>query len=89
MSIDEGSPKRANLEDVARRAGVSRQTASRVINNTPKVSVSARMRVLEAIAELHYRPDPHAQALARRRRAEPHGEQGPRSRVLLDGDGND
>ncbi len=43
------------IEDVARRAGVSRQTVSRVINGRNWVSAEARERVLEAVRALGYR----------------------------------
>lgn len=55
------------LRDVARRAGVSHQTVSRVINNLPNIREETRQRVLRAIDELHYRPNPVARALARGR----------------------
>ena len=43
----------ATLADVARRAGVSTATASRIINNSPKpVAEALRERVLAAVAEL-------------------------------------
>ena len=43
------------IEDVAQRAGVSRQTVSRVINERNWVSPDARERVLAAVRELGYR----------------------------------
>lgn len=49
--------KPANLHDVARRAGVSHQTVSRVINGHPSLRPDTRDRVLAAIAELGYRPN--------------------------------
>ncbi|MQA84490.1 MAG: LacI family DNA-binding transcriptional regulator [Streptosporangiales bacterium] len=60
----------ATLEDVARRAGVSLATASRVINGTShSVADELRARVLAAVEELQYVPNAHAQMLARSRRA--------------------
>lgn len=54
------------LADVARRAGVSPATASRVINAAPyAVAEALRERVLAAVAELDYVPNAHAQMLAR------------------------
>jgi DNA-binding LacI/PurR family transcriptional regulator len=51
-------------EDVARRAGVSRSIVSYVLNNGPrKVSHATRERVLDAIRDLDYRPNEHAQRL--------------------------
>jgi DNA-binding LacI/PurR family transcriptional regulator len=55
---------RPTLEDVARRAGVSRSTVSRVINRQPGVAPSHRRLVQEAIVELGYRPHLGARALA-------------------------
>jgi LacI family transcriptional regulator len=52
------------LEDVARSAGVSTATVSRVLNNIGVVKTSTRTRVLKAIAELKYSPNMHARALA-------------------------
>jgi LacI family transcriptional regulator len=57
------------LQDVARRAGVSTATASRIVNGSPKpVSDTLRERVAAAAAELQYVPNAHAQGLARSRR---------------------
>lgn len=56
----------ATLADVARRAGVSAATASRVINGSAKpVAEDLRHRVLRAVEDLHYVPNAHAQLLAR------------------------
>ncbi|WP_027345944.1 LacI family DNA-binding transcriptional regulator [Hamadaea tsunoensis] len=52
------------IEDVARAAGVSRATASRVVNNAPGASGPLRDRVHAAVAELGYRPNEVARALA-------------------------
>ncbi|OZB83869.1 MAG: hypothetical protein B7X32_09040, partial [Microbacterium sp. 13-71-7] len=41
---------------VAARAGVSGQTVSRVVNDSPRVDPATRERVEEAMAELGYRP---------------------------------
>src|SRR3954468_14717948 len=62
------SPRRgpARLTEVAQRAGVSLATASRVLNGSDRtVSERYRRRVLTAAAELGYRANPHAQAMAR------------------------
>lgn len=56
-----------SLRDVAKRAGVSHQTVSRVINDSPKLRPQTRERVLQAIAELDYRPSALARALAQGR----------------------
>ena len=55
---------RPTIEDVARAAGVSRATASRVINNAPGASAPLRARVSAAVAELGYQPNETARALA-------------------------
>lgn len=54
------------LEDVAARAGVSRATASRVVNADPRVRETAREAVLSAIADLGYRPNRAARSLVTR-----------------------
>ncbi len=54
------------LRDVARRAGVSYQTVSRVINNQGYVANDTRKRILEIIAELDYHPNRAARTLASR-----------------------
>jgi len=56
--------KPISIADVARTAGVSTTTVSRVINAVPTVTEDNRRRVLEAIRKLRYRPNPSAQRLA-------------------------
>jgi DNA-binding LacI/PurR family transcriptional regulator len=56
-----------NLEDVARKAGVSRSTVSRVINDDPHVSQGARDRVMNVIRQENFQPNPAARALVTRR----------------------
>ena len=57
------------LADVARRAGVSSATASRVINGSAKpVDEELRRRVLKAVTELRYVPNAQARMLARAER---------------------
>lgn len=53
----------ATLHDVARRAGVSFKTVSNVINDYPHVRESTRKKVMDAIAELDYRPNLAARQL--------------------------
>ena len=53
------------LSDVARRAGVSMKTVSRVVNNETRVADTTRQKVLTAIEELGYAPNVWAQRLAR------------------------
>jgi DNA-binding LacI/PurR family transcriptional regulator len=55
---------RATLTDVARAAGVSRQTASRVARGGENVNARTAARVLRVIKALGYRPDPIARALS-------------------------
>jgi DNA-binding LacI/PurR family transcriptional regulator len=57
-------PPATSIWDVARAAGVSHQTVSRVINGNHRVSDATRARVQQAIAELGFRPNRAAQALA-------------------------
>jgi DNA-binding LacI/PurR family transcriptional regulator len=59
--------KPATLHDVARLAGVSYQTVSRVVNNNPNVAEDTRERVTQAIQELDYRPNRAARSLITRR----------------------
>ena len=51
------------MADVARLAGVSYQTVSRVLNDYPFVSPAARQRVTQAMQELDYRPDVSARSM--------------------------
>lgn len=55
------------INDVARVAGVSKKTVSRVINRSPLLNADTRARVEEVIAGLGYIPNPQARALALRR----------------------
>ena len=55
------------MSDVAALAGVSHQTASRVLNDHPSVRPETRQRVLDAIAALGYRRNLAARALVTRR----------------------
>lgn len=55
------------INDVARLAGVSKKTVSRVINRSPLLSSDTRRRVEEVIGGLSYVPNPQARALALRR----------------------
>jgi DNA-binding LacI/PurR family transcriptional regulator len=54
----------ATIGDVARLAGVSRQTVSRVVNDLPRVHPATRERVLDAVSRLGYRPNVMARRLA-------------------------
>jgi LacI family transcriptional regulator len=61
------SPRRVTIEDVARAAGVSRQTVSRAINNRGEISPQTRARVLGVAEEMGYRPSSIARGLATQR----------------------
>lgn len=54
----------ATIKDVARLAGVSVATVSRVINRSPKASENSRLAVTEAMETLKYHPNANARALA-------------------------
>ena len=56
--------RESTLEDVAARAGVSRATASRVINGSPRVTPATRKAVEEAVKALRYTPNRAARSLA-------------------------
>jgi DNA-binding LacI/PurR family transcriptional regulator len=61
MNVSEG--RAPNIRDVAKRAGVSHQTVSRVLNDSAALRPSTKARVVAAIDELGYRPNPAARAL--------------------------
>ncbi|WLQ68361.1 LacI family DNA-binding transcriptional regulator [Streptomyces sp. NBC_01201] len=61
--MDRPARKEASMADVARLAGVSSQTVSRVSNGHPIVSEDTRERVLAAMKDLNYRPNSAARAL--------------------------
>lgn len=55
------------IKDVAKRAGVSQATVSRVLNNTKPVRLETRRQIESIIQELHYTPNPNAVNLGRKR----------------------
>lgn len=57
--------KKVTMQDVARHAGVSYQTVSRVLNNSCNVSEQTREKIEKAIAQLKYVPNVLAQQLSR------------------------
>jgi DNA-binding LacI/PurR family transcriptional regulator len=59
-------PRRVTIHDVARFAGVSRQTVSRALNDKGEIGVSTKQRVLDAARELGYQPSRFARGLVRR-----------------------
>ena len=67
MGNDDEKARVANIFDVARLAGVSHQTVSRVLNELPNVRPATRQRVEQAIKQLRYTPSQAARALVTRR----------------------
>lgn len=59
--------KKSTINDIARLAGVSKKTVSRVINNSPFVKEETRLKIKEIIRAMGYTPDPQARGLAFRR----------------------
>lgn len=57
------SQRRSTIHDLAREAGVSKTTVSRVLNGSPDVAAETRSRVLEAIDTLGYQVNLAARAL--------------------------
>src|SRR3954464_3149938 len=53
----------ANIQDVAKEAGVSISTVSRVLNGTAKVNSDIKKRVQAAMEALAYQPNPAARSL--------------------------
>jgi DNA-binding LacI/PurR family transcriptional regulator len=64
---DTGNGRGATLEEVARVAGVSRATVSRVVNGNPRVNPDVRRAVERAVDRLGYVPNPAARSLVTRR----------------------
>src|SRR5262245_50434979 len=62
-------PKRITIHDIARLAGVSSSTVSRVLNGSALVAEDKRSAVLAAISTHNYRPSATAQGLKRGRTA--------------------
>jgi len=58
---------RPTINDIARMAGVSKKTVSRVLNKSPFVSVETRAKIDAIIGRTGYSPDPQARGLAFRR----------------------
>lgn len=62
-----GANGKNTINDVARLAGVSKKTVSRVINDSPLVRPDTREKILALMQQLGYSPDPQARGLAFRR----------------------
>jgi LacI family transcriptional regulator len=56
-----------NIDDIAKLAGVSRSTVSRVLNGEPYVKEATREKVLTVIETMGYRPNPAARSLVTQR----------------------
>ena len=63
----ESGRRKATINDIARLAGVSKKTVSRVINRSPSVRPETREKIDAVIARYGYAPDPQARGLAFRR----------------------
>jgi len=63
VSIEPDKVRAPNIRDVAALAGVSYQTVSRVLNDSPSIKPTTRQRVLDVIDEIGYRPNQAARAL--------------------------
>lgn len=63
MTIEPEKVRAPNIRDVAALAGVSYQTVSRVLNDSPSIKASTRQRVLDVITDIGYRPNQAARAL--------------------------
>ncbi|QHC54855.1 LacI family DNA-binding transcriptional regulator [Rathayibacter tanaceti] len=63
MPEDKPAGRAPSIYDVARAAGVSHQTVSRVLNDHPSLRAETKRRVLAVMAELDYRPNLAARAL--------------------------
>lgn len=61
------NPRRVTIKEIARLAGVSNQTVSRVINDRPDVSPETRHRVQDLIDEMGYQPSALARSLIQQR----------------------
>jgi len=61
--MDTDRVRAPNIRDVARLAGVSYQTVSRVLNDSPSIRPSTRQKVLDVITDIGYRPNQAARAL--------------------------
>ncbi|RVT43575.1 LacI family DNA-binding transcriptional regulator [Sphingobium algorifonticola] len=61
---DEGLNAKLTINDIARMAGVSKKTVSRVINRSPLLNAQTREKVEQIIADTGYVPNPQARALA-------------------------
>lgn len=66
MNIKDSQRRKATIKEVAKRAGVSVATVSRVLNNQEVVKEDKKQRILEVIADLNYVPNPAARSLGKK-----------------------
>jgi LacI family transcriptional regulator len=64
MRVKKSPSTTVSIEDVARLAGVSITTVSRVINKVPTVKEKSRLKILEVIKQIKFQPSVFAQRLA-------------------------
>ncbi|MBQ0854903.1 LacI family DNA-binding transcriptional regulator [Streptomyces sp. BH-SS-21] len=62
---ERAEPRKVTINDVARSAGVSRQTVSRALNDKDEIDGDTKQRVLDAARALGYRPSRFARGLVR------------------------
>ncbi|MEV7001820.1 LacI family DNA-binding transcriptional regulator [Streptomyces sp. NPDC093982] len=65
MASSGTGPRKVTIDDVARAAGVSRQTVSRALNDKGEIGAATKQRVLDAAHTLGYRPSRFARGLVR------------------------
>ncbi len=63
MTTETPRGRAPSIRDVARLAGVSHQTVSRVLNDSPSLRAETRQRVLDVMEQVQYRPNRAARAL--------------------------
>jgi LacI family transcriptional regulator, galactose operon repressor len=63
----QGNGGKLTISDIARMAGVSKKTVSRVINHSGLVKEATREKIMRVVEQHGYQPDPQARALALRR----------------------
>ena len=63
MTQEQQRGRAPSIRDVARLAGVSHQTVSRVLNHHPSIRPETKQRVLDVMADLQYKPNRAARAL--------------------------
>lgn len=66
MDLNNKNQKRTTIKEVAKKAGVSVATVSRVMNNQDIVKEEKKNKVLQAIADLNYVPNPAARTLGKK-----------------------